>query len=398
MKINDRNARGARRSSTGSVVFAHILIALIFSVPAFSQGRKANSIVIHDSTTANDGGENSTADLRNEFKSALEKEKPCVETMDDQDIRDAIQDERDRALLEGGDSTATLQMLGERMNSGLVMSVRATPGPNGSVVYTAFVMNTQTAKAVARETATGDGAAKQIAENLVRALGPYLADTCQPHWVGTVSYVYSFSESKQKTDAGAMRAASRNTKRVLTESSTMTTTIKATLLAPPSGATGKAVNSPTARVMQRNRFVFAKNSSTSGELLCRPPGRNSFFKGFSEEYSETMTQLGQGTDNLPVFISIDDDGSYTIKVTAPAGVIYGKLETSRSASGCDSGDPAPTIDATDLPEGRFESTSFDANGKTDSSKPHVLAGQQTSPDGRTKINWSLRLVKPKGSK
>ena len=105
--------------------------------------------------------------------------------------------------------------------------------------------------------------------------------------------------------------------------------------------------------------------------------------------------LGQGTDTMPVFISIDSDGSYSIKVTAPGGVLYGKVETSRSVSGCKSDVPETTKDAQSLPEGKTAATSFDAEGKTDPKNTDVLSGSQTYPDGRTKITWSLRLVRPK---
>ena len=106
--------------------------------------------------------------------------------------------------------------------------------------------------------------------------------------------------------------------------------------------------------------------------------------------------IGQGTDTMPVFISVDSDGTYSIKVNAPGGVLIGKYETSRSETGCGDDDPQPTIDAQSLPDGRFEATSFDAEGKVDPKNKDVLSGSQTSPDGKTKITWNLRLVKPKG--
>ena len=370
------------------ILFGILIISLLLFVSNFAQSQKGSSIVIHDTTSKANGGENATQNLRNEIESALEKEKPCVETMDDQDIRDALQDERERELLEGGDSTEALKNLGNKMGSGYVMSVSAMPGPNGSTVYTVFVMDSQTAKTIARETGTDP---KQMADKLMKQLGSYLADNCKPHWIGTIQYVYSFDESKQKTDKGAMRAASRNTKRVLTETSSIQNIIKASLLPPSSNN----VNSTTARVSQRTKFVYSKNSSTSGELLCREPDKNPYFKGFSDEYSETTTQLGQGTDTMPVFISFDDDGSYSIKVTTPSGVLYSKVETNRSATGCGSENPPPTNDAQSLPEGKIQSTSFDAEGKTNPKNRNALAGSQTLPDGKTKITWSLRLVKPK---
>lgn len=359
--------------------------------PSFAQGQKTSTIVIHDSTAAANGGEGATAGFRSAFKSALERDKPCVETMDDQDIRDAIQDERERALLEGGDSDATLKMIAERMGSGLVVSVKSTPGTDGATLFSAFAFDARAAQTVARDLGSDGG---KVAENLAKSLGSALSDDCTPHWVGTVQYLYSFNESKQKTDGGAMRVASRNVKRTLTETSIMTTTIKATLLKPDAP---KSVNSPLARVSQRIQFTYTKNSRTTGELYCRLPGRNPFYKGFAEDYKEATTQLGQGTDSMQVFIEVEDDGNYTIRVNAPGGTLYGKVETSRNGSGCEETPQPPSNDAQSLPESRFDGTSFEAVGKVDPTNHNTLAGAQTLPDGRTKITWNLRLVKPKGT-
>lgn len=365
-------------------------ILLVVGV-ASASAQKASTVVIHDSTAASAGGENSTSNLRSEIKSALEREKPCVETMDDQDLRDAIQDERERALLEGGDSTEALKAIGEKLGSGVVISVKSLP-TGGSAQVSASAFNTKTGQTIARE--MGDASsAKQIAENLVRKIGSTLADQCQPHWSGTITYVSRLAQTKTTNDKGAMRAATRNTKRSLTESGEISATIKATLLPPESG---QSPGSARARVTNRMRFIMKKDSTTEGELYCRLPGRNPFWKGFNEKYSETSTQLGQGSDTMPVFISIDDDGKYSIHVTAPGGTLYGKIETSRTAATCDETPKDPTSDAKSLPDGRFEATSFEAHGRTTSPKADHLSGSENWPGGYTTVSWNLRLVKPKG--
>lgn len=352
--------------------------------------QKASTIVIHDSTAATAGGENATSGFRSELKTVLEREKPCVETMDDKDLRDAIQDERERALLEGGDSTETLTAIGEKLGSGIVVSVKSLPA-GGSAQLSAFAFNTKTGQTIAR--VMGDSSsAQQLAENLVRQIGSNLTDQCRPHWTGTITFESVMSETKTKTDAGAMRTNSRNTRRSLTETAELSSVIKASLLPPDSE---QALNSPKARVSNRMRSIMIRDSTTSGEILCRVPGRNPFWKGFSEQYKETTSQLGQGTDTMPVFISIDDDGTYSIKVTAPGGTLYGKFETSRTSATCGDTLPEPSKESKPLPDGRFEATSFDANGKAGSSKPDHLAGSQTWPGGYTKVTWNLRLVKPK---
>lgn len=376
---------------TRGIFLATLAISIALTGTAFSQGGpKSSTIVIHDTTKPSNGGEKATEVLRNEFKSGLEREKPCVETMDDQDLRDSIQDERERALLEGSDSNEALKSIGERLGSSLVLTVQAMPGPGGSMTYTAAAMDTRNARTVAR----GTGGEKEVAEKMVRDLGPYLADTCKPHWAGTINYVYLNNETKTSTDGGAAHAVRRNVKRTITQTSNMQHTIKASLQGVP--AADGSGNSPKARVMQRTQFTFRKSSNSAGETRCREPGKNPYFTNFSEEYTETTTQLGQGTDMMPVFISIDNDGSYTIKVTAPAGVLLGKVETTRNYSGCPSEKPPTPEEPHSMPDGRLEATSFDAEGKTDPKNKDVLSGSQSLPDGKTKISWNLRLVKPKG--
>jgi hypothetical protein len=392
-RLNMQNPETPLFGAIGTLILAAMFLVFSFTTPALSQSQqKSSSIVIHDTTKASNGGEKATEGLRNQFESTLADKKPCVETMDDQDLRDAIQDERERALLEGGDSNATLQAIGNKLNSRLVMSVQAMPGPGGSTVYSAFVMDTQTAQTVARRM-SGE---KEVADGLASDLGSYLTDTCKPHWTGTIKYISSFSETKTKDDKGAMHAARRNVKRTTTESSTMETVITASLQPLASGGAGKSTNSPVARVVQKTKFEYRKSSNTSGEQLCRERGQNPYFKGFSEEFSETTTQLGRGTDMMPVFISIDNDGSYSIKVTAPSGVLLGKVETRISNANCGDSNPPPSIDVKDMPEGKIQPTSFDAEGKVDPRHKNTLSGSQSLPDGHTKITWNLRLVKPKG--
>ena len=390
--MKSKTAKASHLGVRSFILFTVSLLVVPCVIDAFPQGQqKSSSIVIHDTTRSSNGGENATKGMRDKFRSALEKEKPCVDTMDDQDLRDALQDERERELLEGGDSDAALKAIGERLGSSMVMSVQAMPGTGGTTVYSASVMDTRSAKTVTRAM----GNESEVADKLVRDLGPYLADMCKPHWTGTVNYVFSSSETKTANDGGAAHAVRRNVKRTTTQTSQMQQTIRASLSG--ASAAGASVNSPMARVMQRTRFTFGKNSNSSGEVRCREPGKNPYFTNFSEEFTETTTQLGQGTDSMLVLVSIDSDGSYSIKVNAPAGVIYGKIETKRNYSGCPSEKPPTSEEPQSLPEGKLQPTTFDAEGKVDPKNKDKLSGSQTSPDGKTKITWNLRLVRPKGN-
>lgn len=365
-----------------------LVISLLLFGSNFAQS-KGSSIVIHDNTSQANGGENATSNLRSEIESALQREKPCVDTMDDQDIRDVLQSEREKNLLEGGDPQQVLTDIGNLMGASYVMSVSATPGPGGSTFYNVFVMDPQSGKTIARQTGTD---AKQIADNIVRQMGSNLADNCKPHWVGEVKYEFNWNETKTTTDEGAARAMVRNTKRNKTETYTAKNSIVAMLLPPKSG---NEASKTMARVWMRSSILSEKKHETKGEMLCRLPGKNPFWKGYNSNYSETVTQIGGGSDTLPVYISLDNEGNYRIAVTSPSGTLLGKIETNRSESGCKDENPPPTNDIQSFPEQKMNASSFDVSGKTDAKNPDSLAGSKTLPDGKTKISWSLRLVKPK---
>lgn len=374
-----------------TVLFIGALIFVAASVDAgYSQSQqKSLSIVIHDNTSAANGGERATEKLRSSFKSALEREKPCVETFDDQDLRDAITDERERALFEGGDSAEALKAIGEKLNSRFIMVAQAMPGPGGTTTYSAYVLDTQSGRAVARRM----GSESEVADGLVSDIASYLADNCKPHWIGTVKWVYSLNETKTAEDEGAAHAARRKVKRSNKQTSKIETTIVANLLAPAQGA---AANSPQARVAHRMIFNVIKSSQTSGEIYCREPGKNPYYKGFSEEYSETVTQVGRATGVTPARIEIAADGRYTIKIVAPGGTIMSKIDTRSSHATCADSSPKPEIEVRELPDGKLVSTGIEVEGRTDAKNPSALTGSKTLPDGRTTITWSVRLVKPKG--
>lgn len=371
------------------ILFGTLVISLLLFVSHFAQS-KGSSIVIHDNTSQANGGENATQNLRSEIKSALQREKPCVDTMDDQDIRDVLQSEREKNLLDGSDPQQVLTDIANLMGASYVMSVSATPGVGGSTFYNVFVMDPQTGKTIARQTGTD---VKQIADNIVRQMGSNLADNCKPHWVGEVKYEFNWNETKTTTDEGAAHSSTRNTKRTKTETYTAKNSIVATLMPPKSGSDASA-SKAMARVWMRSSIVSQKKHETNGEVRCRLPGRNPFWGGYNVNYSEIVTQIGGGANNLPVYVALDNDGFYKITVTSPSGTILTKIETNRTESSCGDKKP-PANDAQSSPEQKIDASSFTVEGKTDAKNRDSLSGSKTMPDGKTKITWSLRLVKPK---
>ena len=369
--------------------FNALLVLVCISIYQIALSQKGSSIVIHDNTSPANGGENATSNLRSELESALNKDKPCVDIMDDQDIRDVIESEREKNLLEGGDPDQVLKDIGALMDASYVMSVSATPLAGGTV-YTVFVMDQQSGKTIARQTGTD---AKQIAKSIVGQLGSSLPDNCKPHWVGEVKYEFTWNETKTTNDEGAAHASTRNTKRTKTDTYTAKNTIVAMLLPPKPGSEVSA-SKTMARVWMRSSIVSEKKHETNGEIWCREKGQNPQWKGYNSKYSETVTQIGGGSDNLPVSIALDADGEYKISVVTPGGTMLTKIETNRSETGCSTA-PPPKNDVQDMGEQKMDGSSFSVSGKTDGKNRDTLAGSKTMPDGKTKISWNLRLVKPK---
>lgn len=372
------------------VLFKTLFIVLFFFPPLFVQSQTGSSIVIHDNTSPANGGENATSNLRSEIESALNREKPCVDIMDDQDIRDVLESEREKNLLEGGDPQQVLTDIGTLMGASYVMSVSAMPGAGGSTSYTVFVMNPKTGTTIARQTGTD---AKDIAKSIVGQMGSSLPDNCKPHWVGEVKYEFTWNETKTTNDEGAAHASTRNTKRTKTDMYSAKNSIVAMLL-PPSPGSDVSASKTMARVWMKSSIVSEKKQETIGEIWCREKGQNPKWKGYSMKYSETFTQLGGGAGTLPVSVSIDNDGNYKIVVATPSGTLLSKFETSRTESGCNP-ENKPTDNAQSMPEQKIDASSFDASGKTDAKNRDSLSGSKTTPDGKTTITWSLRLVKPK---
>lgn len=375
------------------ILFQTILMMMLAFAPTFLKAQTGSSIVIHDNTSKANGGENATSNLRSEIESALNREKPCTDIMDDQDIRNLIESEREKNLLEGGDPQQVLTDIANMMGASYAMSVSAMPGVGGTTSYTVFVMNPQTGTTVARQTGTD---AKEIAKSIVGQLGSSLADNCKPHWLGEVKYEYTWNESKITTDKGAAHASTRNTSRTKTETYSAKNSIVATLM-PPKPGNDVSASKTMARVWMKSKIISEKKHDTNGEVYCRPKGGSSYWTGYNVKYSETVTQLGGGSDNLPVSISLDNEGNYKIVVTTPGGTMLTKIETNRSESGCNKDNP-PTNDAQSMPEQKMDASGFDVTGKTDAKNRDSLSGSKTTPDGKTTITWSLRLVKPKPKK
>lgn len=374
-------------AATAAVSCVPVLMSL--SPPALAQGG-ASSVYVQDMTTPANGGTGRAQGVADRMQQALTDANSCVETSDNQDVKDAIADERDRSLQEGGDPSARLQEIGKMVGADILIGIQALPAPGGGTQYSAFAMDAKSARTIARAMGSED----QVVKSMVSQLGGAFATSCKPHWVGTVTFAGSSVETKTTKDGGPMHAARRKVSRTRTVSLDVNSTMTAHLL-PPSPAT-KTLNSPMARVAHSVTSVSRTEQTVSGEERCRTPGRNPTWEGFSESYSETVTMKGRATGTSPVFILIDSDGRYSIRVTVPGGESIGSIAVDKSPSQACGAKGERDKDLQSAPPGTFDASGFDAEGKVDPARKDTLAGSSSSPDGKTRMNWNLRLVKPKG--
>jgi hypothetical protein len=372
------------------IFFGTLIFLLILSVSNFAQSSKGTSIVIHDNTSKANGGENATSGLRSELESALADAKPCVDTMDDEDIRDVLQGERDTNMMDENSSPEqTLQDIGKLMGASYVMSVSSTPGAGGSSVYNVVVID-QSGKAIARAGGTN---AKEVADNIVKQLDSRLGDNCKPHWLGNIKYEYNFNETKTTTDKGPMLTDVRNVKREKTVSGEQSNTTKVTILPPKSGSDSSA-SKVMASVWMRISSKNSEKNTITGEMRCRLPGQNPTWKGYNQTSLQGVTMLGAGAQTLPVFINFDDDGTYRVVVTTPSIPTLTTAVFVSSRTVCESDEDKNVNDGKDSTD-KTAPGSFDFTGKTDPKNRNSLSGTLNLPDGHTKISWNLRLVKPK---
>lgn len=364
-------------------------LAASLALPAVALA-SASSVYVQDSTTVANGGLGQARGAVDRLQQALTDANPCVDTADNQDVAQDVADARDQALQEGGDTDARLLEIGRLLHADILIGIQAVPAPGGGKQYSAFAMDAQTRRTLARAM----GSEEQVVKSLVEQLGGAFAQDCKPHWVGRISFTGNQTESKSQEDGGPMLTGRRNVRRTRTTSLNVSNTMTAQLLSPASG--GRGGDTPLARVVHRFESVSRTEQKIGGEQYCRVQGRNPFWEGFNESYAETVTMKGRATGTAPVHILVFSDGRYMIRVSTPGGTTLGSFTIDKSPSQACESKARPERDAQSLPGGTFDATGFDAEGRVDPRRPGTLSGSSPLPVGQGTMSWSLRLVKPRG--
>ncbi len=381
--------RRRERTVATRATIARAACALLALLGAAASAQ-ATSVYVQDTTTAANGGTGKAARAADRLQDALADAYPCAETSDNGDLADAVADETARSDWEGGDPGPRLQQLGRMVGADILVGIQALPAPGGGTMVSAFAMNARTGATMARAM----GSEEEVARSLTQQLAGQFSNACKPHWVGSLTFSGQVSQSTKKEDAGPMLAAVRQVKRTKTETFSANSTMSAQLL--PASAGAGSVDQPMARVVHMVEQIHQVQQKTSGETQCRVHGKNPYWEGFSESYTEIGTVKGRATGMAPIHIMVFSDGRYMIQVTVPGGETYASFSTEKAPSTACESKAQPVHDAISAPPGTFAPSGFDAEGRVDPKHKDRLVGESTSPDGKSRTSWNLRLVKPAG--
>lgn len=338
------------------------------------------------------------------FIKGLEEKFPCVDWMNEQVLKDALQKLREKELLTGELDQQALADLGKSVGASYIVVVRVSTLGNGQTVISVRVIDGKSAGPVADRVETaqsGDSAyaaAQKAAQQILQDLSGKFRNECEAHWTGTITYTIKTSKNKTET-----REITKINKYIVTNSENYEQTTNVTLQPMAKGGkTNFFNNGNTSMIMSR---VFRKyfnlteqNVTETGEEACRQRGANPYKKQFTSVDKKIIDEQGQNSETLPVEITVySDTGRFVIKVPTPEVKIKKTQENSGVRDFCE---PQPFSEI--KPSERTETSSFfDFEGQIDPKNPNILAGTKSTGTLETRqytFSWNLRLVKPKDKK
>jgi hypothetical protein len=380
-----------------------IFILFTFFASAFAQVG-GSSVMIYNRATP--GTEESSVGSAAEqaIIKGLEDKFPCVDWMNEQILKDALQKLREKELLTGELDQQALAELGKSVGASYIIVVRVYTMGNGQIVVSVRVLDGKSASTVADRIETAQSgeaaynAAQKAAQQILQDLSSKFRNECEAHWTGTI--IYTIKTLKNKTET---REMTKINKYVVTNSEDydQTTTVTLQPMA-RGGKTNFFNNGNTSMIMSR---VFRKyfnhteqNVTETGEEACRQRGANPYKKQFTSVDKKIIDEQGQNSETLPVEITVySDTGRFVIKVPTPEVKIKKTQENSGVRDFCE---PQPFSEI--KPSERTEISSFfDFEGQVDPKNPNILAGTKSTGTLETRqytFIWNLRLVKPKDKK
>lgn len=394
--------------------FALAVLLLLFLAAAVIAQNKGDSIFAFNGAKPNTEDYAAANYALNQFLIGLMDQYPCVDQLSDSDLAALIGLERMKELLgaerEGQTLDERLKEIAGAVGARYAVRFTATTLPNGQMVISAVMFDTQTGRMIANILEqSGDAKSKlqtaeSVAKNLFQNLSGILKNQCEPHWTGTISVAYKQEKADNRTlfERGGGNAKDITTN--VTESTRTANIIEAVLQPMTQGFEG--TKKTMARVVHKFEYRYQYIRRQTLTVTCRAPGQNTRWRQTNAENSEITDENGEKTAISTVWVYVyGNSGNYEISVEYPALTTQWRTENKNTpAGGCENPEPSiMLLNGEDSPLSRsyIEAGSTKISGQIDPKNPDVLAGSEITGDlenGQTTIKWNLRLVKPKQKK
>ena len=388
-------------------IYRLIFISLVMFVGAsavFAQ-TSGKSVMIYN--RAAPGTEESS--VGNAFEQALirglQEKYPCVDWMNEQVLKDAIQRLREQEALTGELDQQALAELGSQVGANFIVVVRVYTLPNGQTVVSARVLDFRKGGATVadriEQASSGDAAydaARRVADRILADMATPFRGQCEARWTGTITYI-----EKTLIDKNENRDLTSIEKVNVTHTENFERRFEVVLQPIAKGSkTNFFDNGNQSMTMSRVVRRYANRVETrvteTGEEACRQRGANPYRKKYKSEDTKIIDERGQNTETLPVEITVyTDTGRFRVRFPTPAIHVIRKEEHFGVRDFCV---PQPFNEPKDS-EKDETSSYFDFDGTFDLASPDVLMGKKVTGTLETRqytIEWNLRRVDPNRKK
>jgi hypothetical protein len=335
----------------------------------------------------------------------LQEKYPCVDWMNEQVLKDALERLRQQELLTGELDQQALAELGNQVGADFIIVVRVYTMPNGQTVVSARVIDFKKGGATVadriEQAASGDAAyeaARKAASEILADMATPFRGQCDARWTGTITYIektlINKNENRDLTVIEKVNA-------VHTEDFERRLEVALQPIAKGS-KTNFFDNGNTSMTMSRVLRKYSSRVEThvteTGEEACRQRGANPVRKKYKSEDTKIIDEQGQNTETLPVEITIyTDTGRFRVRFPTPSLHVKKTEEHFGVRDFCV---PQP-FNEPKTSESDETSSYFDFDGTYDLSSPDTLAGKKVTGTLETRqytIEWNLRRIDPNKKK
>ena len=335
----------------------------------------------------------------------LQEKYPCVDWMNEQTLKDAIQKLREKEALTGELDQQALAELGNQVGANFIVVVRVYTMPNGQTVVSARVLDFRKGGATVadriEQASSGDAAydaARRVADQILADMATPFRGQCDARWTGTITYIEKTLKNKNEN-----RDLTVIEKVNVVQTEDFERRLEVALQPIAKGnKTNFFDNGNSSMTMSR---VFRRYNSRvesivteTGEEACRQRGANPYRKKYRSEDHKINSEQGQNTEILPVEITVyTDTGRFRVRFPTPALHIKKTEEHFGVRDFCV---PQP-FNEPKSSEADETASYFDFDGTFDLASPDVLKGKKVTGTLETRqytIEWNLRRVDPNKKK